>query len=134
MRTKEMINVWRSFWLINKFLSTLYNRICTERIYTETSDLHLISSYNITGESNIKVMRTKEMINVWRSFWLINKFLSTLYNRICTERIYTETSDLHLISSYNITGESNIKVMRIKEMINTWRSPWLINQFLLTIQ
>ena len=29
----------------------------------------------------------------------------------------TPQSDLHLISPYNITPESNIKVMRIKKMI-----------------
>ena len=44
-------------WLINS--SRQYNRICTERICTETSDLHLISSYNITGESNIKGYENK---------------------------------------------------------------------------
>ena len=29
-----------------------------------------------------------------------------------------QKSDLHLISFYNITPESNIKVVRIKEMIS----------------
>ena len=32
-------------------------------------------------------------------------------------------SDKHLISPYNITTESNFKVMRIKEMITNQRSP-----------
>ena len=31
----------------------------------------------------------------------------------------TPTSDKHLISPYNITPESNIKFMRIKEMITS---------------
>ena len=34
----------------------------------------------------------------------------------------TLKSDLLLISSYSITPESNIKVMRIKEIINKYRS------------
>ena len=38
------------------------------------SNKHLISPYNITPESLIKVMRIKEMIMNKRSFWSINKF------------------------------------------------------------
>ena len=38
-------------------------------------------------------------------------------------------SDKHLISPYNITPESNIKVMRIKEMTTNWRTSWLLNKF-----
>ena len=38
------------------------------------SDLHLISPYNITPESNIKVMRIKEMVTREGTFWLANKF------------------------------------------------------------
>ena len=35
---------------------------------------------------------------------------------------YTPKSDKHLISPHSITPESNIKVMRIKEMITNQRS------------
>ena len=38
------------------------------------SDQHLISPYNVTPESHIKVMRMKEMITNERSFWSVNKF------------------------------------------------------------
>ena len=38
------------------------------------SDEHLISLYSITPESNIEVMRIKEMISNKRSFWSVNKF------------------------------------------------------------
>ena len=38
------------------------------------SDQHLISPFNLTHESNIKVMRIKEMIINWRTYWLLNKF------------------------------------------------------------
>ena len=41
---------------------------------TPKSDWHLISPHNITHESNIKVLRRKEMIKDSRSFWLLNKF------------------------------------------------------------
>ena len=38
------------------------------------SDQHLISPYNITFESHVKVMRIKEMITNERNFWLVHKF------------------------------------------------------------
>ena len=38
-------------------------------------------------------------------------------------------NDQHLISLYNITTVSNIKVKRIKEMITSRRSSWLFNKF-----
>ena len=41
---------------------------------TPKSDKYLISPYNITLESHIKVMRRKEMITNKRSSWLLNKF------------------------------------------------------------
>ena len=37
------------------------------------SDKHLISPYNISPESHVKVMRIKEMITNQRGFWLVNK-------------------------------------------------------------
>ena len=42
--------------------------------FTLKSDKHLISPYNITPESHIKVTRIKEMITIKRSSWLLNKF------------------------------------------------------------
>ena len=42
--------------------------------------------------------------------------------------------DKHLISSNSITPESNIKVMRIKEMITNSRSSWLLEKFYLKLQ
>ena len=44
----------------------------------------------------------------------------------------TTKSDQHLISPYNITCESYIKVMRIKEMITNLRWSWLLNKFSLS--
>ena len=41
-------------------------------------------------------------------------------------------SDKHLISPYNITPESYIKVMRITEMITNKRSLWSVNKFSLS--
>ena len=37
-----------------------------------------------------------------------------------------------VISPYNITPESHIKIMRIKEMITTQGSSWLMNKFSLS--
>ena len=39
-----------------------------------------------------------------------------------TSNPVTPMSDSHLISSHNITRESHVKVVRIKEIINNWRS------------
>ena len=41
-------------------------------------------------------------------------------------------SDKHLISPYHIPPESNMKVVRIEEMITNWRSSWLLNKFSLS--
>ena len=41
----------------------------------------------------------------------------------------TPKSDQYLNSPYNITPESHIKVMRIKEMVTNLRSSWLLNKF-----
>ena len=43
----------------------------------------------------------------------------------------TPESDQHLISPFNITPESHIKVMRIKEMIINWRILLIVKQILL---
>ena len=45
---------------------------------------------------------------------------------------FTPKSDLNLISPCNNSPESNIKVMRIKEMITNQRSSWLLNKFSLS--
>ena len=44
----------------------------------------------------------------------------------------TLKSDWHLISLYNISPESHLRVMRIKEMITNWRSSWLLYKFSLS--
>ena len=51
-------------------------------------------------------------------------------HKMCTV-IFTliPESDLYLISPFNIIPKSNIKVMRIKEMIINRRTSWLLNKF-----
>ena len=44
----------------------------------------------------------------------------------------TTKSDQHLISPYNTTCESHIKVMRIKEVVTNLRWSWLLNKFSLS--
>ena len=68
------------------------------------SDENLISPYNVTAESSIKIMRIEEM-----------------YREQCGEQNRdkgdeTTKSDENLISPYNVTAESSIKIMRIEEM------------------
>ena len=41
---------------------------------TPKIDQHLISPYNITPESHIKVMRKRKMIINWKSSWSWKKF------------------------------------------------------------
>ena len=41
-------------------------------------------------------------------------------------------SDKHLISPYNITPESNMKVVRVEEMITNGSSSWLWEKFSLS--
>ena len=41
---------------------------------TQKSDEHPISPHSITAESNIKVMRTKELITIQDGSWLLNKY------------------------------------------------------------
>ena len=60
-------------------------------MFTPKSDKHLISPYNITPESNIRVTRIMERINKYRSLIVKqNLFVSTLGNvqktelRMCT--------------------------------------------------
>ena len=45
----------------------------------------------------------------------------------------TQKIDKHLVSPYNVTPESFIKVMRIKEMIPNLWSSWLLNKFSLSV-
>ena len=40
----------------------------------------------------------------------------------------TPKIDQHLISPYNITPESHIKAMRVKEMITHYKNSWLLNK------
>lgn len=42
-------------------------------------------------------------------------------------------SDQHLFSPNNITPESHIKVLRIKEMITNWIGSWYLNKFFLSV-
>ena len=48
--------------------------VCGINPLNPKSDQHLISPYNITPESHIKVMRIKDMVNREGNFWLANKF------------------------------------------------------------
>ena len=49
-------------------------------------DEHLISPFNITPESNIKVMRIKEIIIILGTSWLLNKFSLHAYEEMYREQ------------------------------------------------
>ena len=59
---------------VDSSIQTKYCHLQSINPLNPKSNQHLISPYNITPESHIKVMRTKEMITNQRSFWLVNKF------------------------------------------------------------
>ena len=59
---------------------------------TPTSDQLLISPYNITRESNIKVTRIKEMIPNFLSSWFLYKFSSSALQEMYREQ-YGEYAD-----------------------------------------
>ena len=58
----------------------------------------------------------------------------TIYQNdsVCLIDSLTPNSDKHLISPYNITTESHIGVMRIKEMITNQRNSWLLDKLSLS--
>ena len=63
------------------------------------SDEHLISLYSITPESNIEVMRIKEMISNKRSFWSVNKFdLSS------SQEMYKNSKEVWYGSCWDVKG------------------------------
>ena len=66
--TKDPVDWRKSGWVVAEMDYLAFNP------FTLKSDKHLISPYNITPESHIKVMRIKEMITIKRSSWLLNKF------------------------------------------------------------
>ena len=69
----------------------------------------------------------------WSIFdWQENLLISTLFSMISWIIPLTLKSDQLLISPYNITPESNIKVTRIKEMITNLKSSWFFNKFSLS--
>ena len=57
-------------------------------------------------------------------YWQENLLISTLFSIISWIIPLTLEGDQLLISPYNITPESDIKVMRIKEMITNLKSSW----------
>ena len=72
-----------------------------------------------TWETLSKLSST-EMKSEGKKIWKVN------HNHL------TPKSDQHLISPYNITLESNIKVVRIIGMITNYRSSWLLTNDTLT--
>ena len=71
-----------------------------------------------------------------RWVYLQLKQKSRIYTDVIVSEWYIKPlipeSDQHLISPYKITPESNIKVVRIWEMIINWRTSWLLNKFSLS--
>ena len=61
--------------------------------------------------------------------WQENLLMSSMISWIIP---LTLESDQLLISPYNVTPESNIKVTRIKEMITNLKSSWFLNKFSLS--
>lgn len=54
-------------------------------LFSPKSDCCLISPHLITPESNIKVLRVKEMITIGRSSWLFDKISLLISQEMCSE-------------------------------------------------
>ena len=76
-------------WQNQKICGLIVKRLSSKNVRAEVvlnplipeSDQHLISPFNIIHESNIKVLRIKEMIMNWRTYWLPNKFSLPTHQR-----------------------------------------------------
>ena len=86
--------------------------------------------FKLTGVNCITIIITNLTINTLLSplllFTITNVFFITIVNP------WNPKSDKHLISPYNISPESHVKVMRIKEMITNQRGFWLVNKISLS--
>ena len=97
---------------------------------TTTMKIYPIKKLTVlpTWETLSKLSST-EMKTRGKKIWKVNHILVTCltsFNR------FTSKSDQHLISPYNITLESHIKVVRIIGMITNYRSSWLLTNDILT--
>ena len=76
-------------WQNQKICGLIVKRLSSKNVRAEVvlnplipeSDQHLISPFNIIHESNIKVLRIKEMIMNWRTYWFLNKFSLPTHQR-----------------------------------------------------
>ena len=106
---------------------------------------HFFLKWNWSGYVNAKLLPCLMNLKYYCLFFL-NFFLNKRQQSSCEHRLnslvlketemivnpLTSKSDWHLISLYNITPESHIKVMRIREEITNWRSSWLFKIFSLS--
>ena len=63
------------------------------------------------------------------TFYSISNVFCTMHTMMQTVNLLALKGDQHLISPYNITPESNIKVTRIVETITNQISSWLLTKF-----
>ena len=138
MTKKAMIH---NFWTTSPFLSlTKVELVAPLRVKTlsvcmkkNSKEIVSISSwcrFKLTGVNCITIIITNLTINTLLSplllFTITNVFFITIVNP------WNPKSDKHLISPYNISPESHVKVMRIKEMITNQRGFWLVNKISLS--
>ena len=72
------------------------------------------NDYNFFGR---KSRSSCSQVNA-KDIWNLRGQINNIFNAIHCFNPLTPKGDQHLISPYNITPESNIKVMGIKEMIS----------------
>ena len=100
VKTVQSCNIYRK-----NFTKCLYTRhgLNTIQPCKPQKDWHLISPYNITAKSNIKVMRIKEMISMYRGSWWLNKiFLSA------PEEMYGEQYGEYTDWCYGVEGDNTL--------------------------
>ena len=93
------------------------------KMMTTTMKIYPIKKLTVlpTWETLSKLSSTENKTR-GKKIWKVNHILVTC---LTSFNWFTSKSDQHLISPYNITLESHIKVARIIGMITNYRSSWL---------
>ena len=93
----------------------------SKRVMRVKKDLYQLGDYQLIQYQNL-ILQNNTKIIIWQTVRRIAKEILGVKGLI-------PESDEHLISPFNITPQSNIKVMTIKEMIINWRTSWFSNKF-----
>ena len=127
-----MFLCYLSFCLLCKCAQTLGNyRIAPYKLATEksmnTCTLTAISILALLFAVHFQSANKENFVQKSRASLIDDEFLY-----FCDLNPLTPESDQHIISPYNITPESHIRLTRIKEIITNYRGSLFLNKFSLS--